>query len=87
MEGFFPIFLNRILYASFIVLLLFFWLCMFDGIRKEAENQSFWRFYGLKIGKSQRVVKVTKISAFGMFLDCRSCGVYLGTVMNKGGLV
>jgi len=48
-SGFFPIFLNRILYASFIVLLLLFWLILFDGIRKEANQRDFKTFYLPKI--------------------------------------
>jgi len=47
--GWFPIFLNRLLYASFLVLLLFFWLILFDGIRKEASERSFKSFYVLKL--------------------------------------
>ncbi len=61
-KGWFPIFLNRVLYASFIVLLLFFWLIMFDGIRKvvthceltltehkEAVHRTFVNFYLPKV--------------------------------------
>jgi len=44
-RGWFPIFLNRLLYASFIVLLLFFWLVLFDGIRKESNQRPFKTFY------------------------------------------
>eukprot|EP01114_Cavostelium_apophysatum_P014326 TRINITY_DN3687_c1_g1_i1.p1 TRINITY_DN3687_c1_g1~~TRINITY_DN3687_c1_g1_i1.p1 ORF type:complete len:474 (+),score=94.11 TRINITY_DN3687_c1_g1_i1:153-1574(+) len=48
-NGWFPIFLNRLLYASFIVLLLFFWLTLFDGIRMEASQRNFKSFYLPKI--------------------------------------
>jgi hypothetical protein len=41
----FPIFLDQLLLASFLVLLMLFWLVMFDGIRTEPQNQTFRNFY------------------------------------------
>lgn len=48
-DGWFPIFLNRLFYASFIVLLLFFWLILFDGIRQEQSQRTFLKFYFPKL--------------------------------------
>ena len=53
-SGWFPIFLNRVFYASFVVLLLLFWLSMFDGVRYEQSQSrnkqlTFKRFYLPKI--------------------------------------
>jgi len=62
-DGWFPIFLNRVLYASFIVLLLLFWLILFDGIRKEASQRTFKAFYlpkGILVG----VVWIVGITVF-----------------------
>lgn len=44
-NNWFPIFLNRFLYGTFLVVLFLFWLVMFDGIRKEANERTFLRFY------------------------------------------
>jgi len=44
-DGWFPIFLNRLLYISFIALLLFFWIVMFDAIRLENDHLSFKKFF------------------------------------------
>jgi len=44
-NGWFPIFLNRLLYATFIVLILLFWLTMFDGIRLDSNSRTFKWFY------------------------------------------
>jgi len=44
-SGWFPVFLDVALFASFLVLLLFFWLVMFDGIRQEDTKHSFVKFY------------------------------------------
>lgn len=41
----FPVFLDQLLLASFLVLLMLFWLVMFDGIRTEPQNQTFRNFY------------------------------------------
>jgi len=46
-DGWFPIVFDRLLYMSFIVLLLLFWLVMFDGIRQETKD--FYIFYLPKI--------------------------------------
>jgi len=48
-NGWFPIFLNRVLYATFLVLLLFHWLIMFDGLRKDTAEQGPMRFYLPKV--------------------------------------
>jgi len=48
-NNWFPIFFNRVLYLSFIVILLLFWLVTFDGIRKETVDRSFGKFYLPKI--------------------------------------
>uniref|UniRef100_A0A6B2L3Y4 Wntless-like transmembrane domain-containing protein n=1 Tax=Arcella intermedia TaxID=1963864 RepID=A0A6B2L3Y4_9EUKA len=44
-SGWFPVLLDVILFGSFLVLLLFFWLVMFDGMRQEDTKHSFVRFY------------------------------------------
>jgi hypothetical protein len=44
-QGWFPVFLDTVLLASFLVLLLLFWLVMFDGIRTEPQDQTFKKFY------------------------------------------
>jgi len=44
-SGWFPIFLNRVLYASFILLLLLYWLVLFDGIRKDSHHRDWKKFY------------------------------------------
>jgi len=49
LSGWFPVFFDIALFASFIVLLLFFWLVMFDGIRQEDTKRSFLKFYLPKI--------------------------------------
>jgi len=42
----FPIFLNRLLYGTFLVMLFLFWLVMFDGIRyQEPSQRKFLTFY------------------------------------------
>jgi len=48
-QGWFPIFLSEVLMATFVALLFFFWLVMFDGIRKETTSITFTKFYLPKI--------------------------------------
>jgi len=45
-DNWFPIFLNRLIYGTFLVMLFLFWLVMFDGIRfPEASQRRFVTFY------------------------------------------
>jgi len=48
-DGWFPIFLDRLLYCSFIMLLLYYWLVTLDGIRTEPQRITFKTFYLPKI--------------------------------------
>jgi len=48
-QGSAPVFVNRILYATFLVLLLLFWLTIFDGVRQETADQSYVAFYLPKV--------------------------------------
>jgi len=49
LPGWFPVFFDIALFGSFVVLLLFFWLVIFDGIRQEDTKRSFLTFYLPKI--------------------------------------
>ncbi|PRP86305.1 transmembrane protein [Planoprotostelium fungivorum] len=44
-----PVFINRLLYATFLVLIFLFWLIIFDGVRQETSDQSFVTFYLPKV--------------------------------------
>eukprot|EP01121_Diplochlamys_sp_Union-15-3_P018716 TRINITY_DN687_c0_g1_i1.p1 TRINITY_DN687_c0_g1~~TRINITY_DN687_c0_g1_i1.p1 ORF type:complete len:497 (-),score=48.70 TRINITY_DN687_c0_g1_i1:54-1544(-) len=48
-NGWFLVLLDQILLVSFLVLILFFWLVMFDGLWKEPKNITFLSFYLPKI--------------------------------------
>ena len=45
LDGTFWPFLDQVMLASFLVLLMFFWIIMFDGIRTEPQLQTFRAFY------------------------------------------
>ena len=45
LDGAFWPFLDQVMLASFLVLLMFFWIIMFDGIRTEPQLQTFRTFY------------------------------------------
>jgi hypothetical protein len=47
--GWFPIFLDSVLAATFYCLLLLFWLILFDGITKESRDRGWFKFYFWKI--------------------------------------
>lgn len=47
--GWFPVFLDVVLAATFFCLLLLFWLILFDGITKEARDRGVFKFYFWKI--------------------------------------
>eukprot|EP01090_Pellita_catalonica_P001491 TRINITY_DN1123_c0_g1_i2.p1 TRINITY_DN1123_c0_g1~~TRINITY_DN1123_c0_g1_i2.p1 ORF type:complete len:479 (-),score=45.25 TRINITY_DN1123_c0_g1_i2:68-1504(-) len=50
-KGWEPVFLDQIFVATFLFMLLFFWLVMFDGIRLyQPEQRGFWKFYSPKLG-------------------------------------
>eukprot|EP01106_Pelomyxa_sp_JSP_P017958 TRINITY_DN776_c0_g2_i7.p1 TRINITY_DN776_c0_g2~~TRINITY_DN776_c0_g2_i7.p1 ORF type:complete len:342 (+),score=62.80 TRINITY_DN776_c0_g2_i7:144-1169(+) len=44
-SGWFPIFINQVLFTTFFATLLLFWLVTFDGVRKESQAVSPLRFY------------------------------------------
>jgi len=44
-SGWFPLFLNRVLYGSFLMMLLLYWLVTLDGIRTEPQHVTFRSFY------------------------------------------
>jgi len=66
LHGWFPVFIDQVFIASFLFLLLIFWLVLFDGIRKyQPEQRGYLTFY------------LPKIVYVGFFLDaCCSC-IYL----------
>lgn len=44
-DGWFPVFLNELLFASFFAALLLYWLITFDGIRRESAKMNVCLFY------------------------------------------
>jgi Wntless-like, transmembrane domain/TMEM181, GOLD domain len=48
-EGWFPIFLNRALIATFVSLVLLYWLVVSDGVRREDAERDTKRFYLPKV--------------------------------------
>jgi len=49
-NNWFPVFLDQVLLVSFLVLVLLFWLIMFDGLWKEPSQRTVLKFYAPKLG-------------------------------------
>jgi len=48
-EGWFPVFLDQVMLATFLAMLFLFWLVMFDGVRKDAVQRTLLKFYVPKV--------------------------------------
>ena len=64
MDSWFPAFLDVSLFVLFLSLVLVFWLCVFDAIRKPAHTRTFLKFYAPKVG----LVGILAISSLVVFL-------------------
>mmetsp|Transcript_18550 Transcript_18550/g.32193 ORF Transcript_18550/g.32193 Transcript_18550/m.32193 type:complete len:455 (-) Transcript_18550:24-1388(-) len=48
-DGWFPTFFDQVMLVTFIAMLFFFWLVMFDGVRKDAQQRTMLKFYVPKL--------------------------------------